>query len=343
MNWRYWWMALLCSLTAHADQTVQLPALDTQQQQLVLYSATDYQHMAPLLQAFQQRRPHVAIHFVDLNSQQLYQRFLDEGSHSPADMLLSSAMDLQLKLVNDGYARPWRSERTETLPPGTHWRHELFAITVEPVVMVFNRTQLAEHALPHSRQELLALLRQDPERFRGRIRTYDITQSGVGYLLATQDSQQGESYGRLLEAFGGLSVHLGESSNKMLDDLIDGQAIMGYNLLGSYVNTAVEKHPQLVAIAPQDYSLILMRLALIPRQAKHPKLAGELLDFMLSPAGQTALAEGGLLPLLTPDAGLTIIPQGPVTPIPLSPALLPALDPLDKQGFVRSWINSLVP
>ncbi|MFH7585339.1 ABC transporter substrate-binding protein [Oceanimonas smirnovii] len=343
MNWCYGVLSLLCTLMAQAEQTVRLPAQQHQQHELVIYSATDYQHMAPLLHAFQQRQPYVAIRFEDFNSQALYQRFLEEGKTSPADLLLSSAMDLQLKLVNDGHARPWHSERTKALPDGTHWRHELFAVTVEPVVMVLNRKLLGEHDLPQSRQELLALLRQDPDRFRQRIRTYDITQSGVGYLLATQDSQQGESYGRLLEAFGGLSVHLSESSNDMLDELANGDAILGYNLLGSYVAAAVAKHPQLAVVAPRDYSLMLMRLALIPRHAQHTELAGELLDFMLSPSGQAALAEGGLLPLLTPDYGLTITPQGPVTPIPLSPALLPALDPLDKQGFVRSWINSLVP
>ncbi|AEY02876.1 Fe3+ ABC transporter periplasmic protein [Oceanimonas sp. GK1] len=347
MNWCYGCLALLCLFSAvQAEETIQLPAQEGEQPPLVIYSATDYNHMAPLLHAFQQRHPTVAIRFVDANSQQLYQRVLEEGEASPADLLLSSAMDLQLKLVNDGHARVWRSARTNALPANIHWRHELFAVTVEPVLMVFNRQLLGDHALPQSRQELLALLRRDPERFRGRIHTYDITQSGVGYLLATQDSLQGESYGRLLEAFGGLSVHLSESSNQMLAELAAGRAVLGYNLLGSYVAAALEKHPQLVAVAPRDYSLILMRLALIPRHARQPALAGELLDFMLSPAGQAALAEGGLLPLLAPNAGeprLTVQPQGPVTPIPLTPALLPALDPLDQQGFVRTWIDSLAP
>ncbi|WP_116474005.1 ABC transporter substrate-binding protein [Zobellella maritima] len=342
MRWLLW--PLLCLLpVAWAEERIRLPATGVEQTQLVLYSATDYQHLVPLLQAFQRRRPDVAILLVDFNSQQLHQRFLQEGASSPADLLLSSAMDLQLKLVNDGHARPWRSERTEVLPPGIHWRHELFAFTVEPVVMVFNRTLLGPHSLPRSRQELLALLRRDPARFQGRIHTYDITQSGVGYLLATQDSLQGESYGRLLEAFGGLSVRLNESSNQTLDELAEGRAILGYNLLGSYVAAAVEKHPQLAAVAPRDYSLMLMRLALISRYARHPQLAGELLDFMLSPAGQAALAEGGLLPLLTPEAGLTVRPEGPVTPIPLTPALLPALDRLDKQGFIRAWESSIRP
>ncbi|WP_107851873.1 ABC transporter substrate-binding protein [Oceanimonas marisflavi] len=342
MNWLI--LLLLCLLpTAKAEQRILRPATGVEQTQLVLYSATDYQHMAPLLQAFQRRRPDVAIVFVDFNSQQLYQRFLEEGRDSPADLLLSSAMDLQLKLVNDGHARPWHSDRTDALPAGVHWRHELFALTVEPVVMVFNRDLLGPHALPRSRQELLALLRRDPARFQGRIRAYDITQSGVGYLLATQDSQQGESYGRLLEAFGGLSVRLSESSNQMLTELAEGRAVLGYNLLGSYVAAAVDKHPQLAAVAPRDYSLLLMRLALISRYARQPQLAGELLDFMLSPAGQAALADGGLLPLFTPEAGLTVRPEGPVTPIPLTPALLPALDPLDKQGFIRIWTGSMAP
>lgn len=339
-------LALLIPVVASAAEEFRLPAPAAEQQELVLYSATDYEHLSPLLREFQQAHPGVAIRFVDLNSRELYQRFLAEGQDSPADLLLSSAMDLQLKLVNDGHARPHRSDRTLALPPQAHWRHELFAFTFEPVLMVFNRERLGRHEIPRSRQQLLALLRREPERFARRIATYDIAASGVGYLLASQDSQQGETYGRLLEAFGSLSVRLDDNSNDMLAALARGELAIGYNLLGSYVASAIARHPQLTAVAPEDYTLMLMRLALISRHAPHPALAGQLLDFMLSVQGQAALGRAGLQPLL--EAGpeqtrLTIRPQGPVTLIPLTPALLPPLDRLDRHGFLRAWHGSIEP
>ncbi|WP_458734320.1 ABC transporter substrate-binding protein [Zobellella taiwanensis] len=335
-------LPLLFPVVTSAAEEFLLPAPAAEQEELVLYSATDYEHLAPLLIAFQQTDPGVSIRVVDLNSRELYERFLAEGQDSPADLLLSSAMDLQLKLVNDGHALPRRSEQSLALPAQAHWRHELFAFTFEPVLMVFNRDGLAGREPPRSRQELLALLRREPQRWTRRIVTYDIGASGVGYLLASQDSQQGETYGRLLEAFGSLEVQLDDNSNDMLAALVRGEADIGYNLLGSYVEAAVAAHPGLVAVAPEDYTLMLMRLALISRYSPRPELAGRLLDYMLSPPGQAALGQAGLQPLLD-QTRLAIQPQGPITLIPLTPALLPPLDRLDRRSFVEAWRGSMLP
>ncbi|WP_319783243.1 ABC transporter substrate-binding protein [Oceanisphaera sp. IT1-181] len=338
------WLSLLLAAPTQAAEEFLQPAASPMQQQLVIYSATDYRYLQPLLQHFQQQHPQLGIRFVDIDSQELYERFLQESPHSPADLLLSSAMDLQLKLVNDGHARPYRSIRTLSLPSQVHWRHELFAFTFEPILTVFNRERLGPHPQPHSRQQLLALLRQDPDRFANQIITYDVATSGVGYLLASQDSQQGLMYGRLLEAFGGLKLQLDDSSNDMLDRIARGEAAIGYNLLGSYVASALPRYPQLVAMAPNDYTLMLMRLALIPKTAPHPTLAGELIDLMLSAQGQALLAQSGLHPVLEPDSGqlrLAIQAQGPVTLIPLTPALLPPQDPLVKQHFIDAWSGSV--
>lgn len=334
----------LLLLPVQAAQEFLLPAQAGSQQQLVIYSATDYRHLRSLLQDFQQEHPRLSIRLVDLNTLELHERFLNEGQDSPADLLISSAMDLQLKLVNDGHARPYRSNQTLALPAEAHWRHELFAFTFEPVLTVFNRTLLGPHPLPSSRQELLTLLRQDPARFAGRIATYDIASSGVGYLLASQDSQQGLMYGRLLEAFGSLSVHLDDTSNGMLESLARGKMAIGYNLLGSYVSSALASYPQLEALAPDDYTLMLMRLALIPKTAPHPTTAGKLIDFMLSARGQTLLAQNGLHPVLKPDSDqlrLAVQALGPITLIPLTPALLPLQDRLARKHFIDTWTRSI--
>ncbi|MBM7455357.1 ABC-type Fe3+ transport system substrate-binding protein [Oceanisphaera litoralis] len=335
---------LLLVLPVQAAQEFLLPASAGPERKLVIYSATDYLHLEPLLQHFQQEHPRLSIRLLDLNTQELHDRFLTEGPDSPADLLISSAMDLQLKLVNDGHARPWRSNQTLALPAEAHWRHELFAFTFEPVLTVFNRTLLGPHPVPRSRQELLTLLRRDPARFAGRIATYDIVSSGVGYLLASQDSQQGLMYGRLLEAFGSLAVHLDDTSNGMLESLARGNMVIGYNLLGSYVSSALARYPQLEALAPEDYTLMLMRLALIPNSAPHPTAAGELIDFMLSARGQALLAQSGLHPLLEPDSDqlrLAVQAQGPITLIPLTPALLPLQDRLARKHFIDTWTHSI--
>ena len=48
----------------------------------------------------------MSVEYTDLNSTELYNRFIAEeaAGQGTADLLWSSAMDLQVKLVSDGYA-----------------------------------------------------------------------------------------------------------------------------------------------------------------------------------------------------------------------------------------------
>src|SRR3546814_1276517 len=85
--------------------------------------------------------------------------------------------------------RPPRSTRTDTL---------------------FPYTTLFRSHVPNTRFDLLRLIREQADTYRGRIVTYDIEESGVGYLLATQDAVVGV-FGSLLEALGRSQVVLKRS------------------------------------------------------------------------------------------------------------------------------------
>ena len=75
---------------------------------VVLYAATDRQVVEPLIRDFESLHPAIRVVYHDLGSSEMHQRFLDEyGSGHQADVLWSSAMNLQFKLVNDGYAAPY--------------------------------------------------------------------------------------------------------------------------------------------------------------------------------------------------------------------------------------------
>lgn len=103
-------------------------------------------------------------------------------SQNEFDLVISSAMDLQLKLVNDGYAM--------ALPDIDHanwaqWRSSLFAFTTEPAAIVVNRAAFDGLTIPKTRQDLILALRARPEVFRNKLATYDVRTSGLGYLFAT--------------------------------------------------------------------------------------------------------------------------------------------------------------
>ena len=75
--------------------------------ELTIYSSTDDMAFRPVLDDFRKFHPGIRIDYVELGTQELNSRFLAESAKDDprADLLLSSAMDLQAKLVNDGFAR----------------------------------------------------------------------------------------------------------------------------------------------------------------------------------------------------------------------------------------------
>ena len=66
----------------------------------------------------------------------------------------------------------------------------------------YNRRLVPAAEVPNSRFALLDLMRNPGKRYLGRIATYDIERSGVGYLFAFTDSVQASTFGSLIEAMG---------------------------------------------------------------------------------------------------------------------------------------------
>ena len=357
------WALLIGILPAQTfgEDFHQLPALTTQRSQLRIYGAADYPAIAPLLQSFQRTHPGVAIEYTEFNTRVLYRKFLDSQGQGP-DLMLSSAMDLQIKLVNDGYAQPHRSAETEALPRWANWRNEIFGFTYEPAVIAINSGFLVDERLPRSRSELLSLIRRKGGQVRGRIGTFDIEKVGVGYLTWAHDRQQSGSYGRMLEAFGTHQARRFPSSASMLKALATGEIVIAYNLLGSYARAWAKQYPVISIIMPEDYTALVMRTAFIPRKARNTRDAGAFLDFLLSREGQRLLAEeADLYPIMdgfvddektaSAASGADIPPQlddahvaslrtldrSRLQPIPLGLSLLIHTDQAKRRLILDEW------
>ena len=164
---------------------------------LTVLGTTDVALFAPLLEAFADSTPELAVHYEQWASNDLHAvaAAACRGERPPADLIVSSAVDLQVKLVNDGCAQPHRSVPTAALPAAANWRDELFGVTEEPAVIVYNRDLVPPDEAPRTRFDLIDLLRPADSRYAGRVATYDIEDSGLGYLFAFADSQQATTFG----------------------------------------------------------------------------------------------------------------------------------------------------
>lgn len=310
---------------------------------LIVRGTTDIDLFAPLLEGFVAGLPELGITYEEWGSNPLAEASAADcrrGS-AGADLIISSAVDLQVQLVNDGCAQPHRSVPTAQLPAEANWRDELFGVTREPAVIVYNRDFVPATEAPRSRFDLIDLLRPADSRYAGRVATYDIEASGLGYLFAFTDSQEATTFGSLIEAFGRSGAVATCCSAEILDGVASGKYLIAYNVLGSYALDRAAADPRIAVVAPEDYTLVLSRAAMIPKGAANPAAAGLLIDFLLSEPGRAALAAKRLLPPLTPeDAPGDLLPEHDASlyrPIALSPVLLLGLDQQKRAGFLALW------
>ncbi|WP_210162567.1 ABC transporter substrate-binding protein [Cucumibacter marinus] len=320
---------------------------DGAERTLTIRSTTDIAVFAPVLEAFLRDRTTIRVVYEQWGSNDLYdlsRRDCAADGAPGADLVISSAIDLQMKLANDGCAAEFHSPGTDALPLSRNWRSSVFGVTEEPAVMIYNTELVSEAEAPASRFDLIDLLRPNDSRFRGRVATYDIEASGLGYLFAFVDSAQANTFGRLLEAFGRSGAVATCCSAEIIDAVSDGRYLIAYNVLGSYALARAEENPRIGIRAPTDYTLILSRAALVPQGAEDLRDAGAFIDFMLSAAGREALTRSRLVVRLgqDPDADLQLT-GGPSTlrPIALSPALLAGLDQHKRRLFTDVWRQNL--
>ncbi|MCV2872572.1 ABC transporter substrate-binding protein [Defluviimonas sp. WL0050] len=318
------------------EEEVAFPATGSNSRELVILSTTDTAVMRPLIEAFQNRNPDVAIHYTVANSQEVFAAINDEGL--AFDLVISSAMDLQMKLANDGFASAYRSGPTAALPGWAHWQDRLFAFAQENVVLIASRRGLEGLPPPQTRRDLIEILRDHPEWFEGRIGTYNPELSGAGYLFATQDARQSDSFWRLAEVMGGLNPRLYTSSNEMITDLKQGRLVLAYNVLGSYAGPRLAGDKDATVIELEDHTLTLLRTGLVPSNARDPVLGGAFLDFLLGAEGRGLLRdEAGLPPI-----DETALASGPhLRPMRLDPGLLVFLDAIKRRGFLEEWSSAL--
>ncbi|WAX93273.1 ABC transporter substrate-binding protein [Aminobacter sp. NyZ550] len=324
------------------------PALDKEADRLVVHGATDIEAMEPLIRDFQATARGIAVDYSDFVTNDLY-RDADAACRtgtSAADVLLSSSVDQLVKLANDGCALSHVSAETAAVPDWANWRNEVFGFTFEPSVIIYNRDFVPLEDVPRGHAALADLLRFRLDYYRGRVGTYDLRQSGIGYLLAFLDAQQASTtYGRLLESLSRAAPVLRCCNNAVLSELASGNVYIGYNILGSYAYAAARRNPKLGIVLPRDYTLILSRGAMVPMGARQKRLAESFIDYLLSDRGQQVaereaffFSRKGTIPPNV-DGPQSLVSSGIGRPIHIGPALLAAQDQLQRARFIDDWIR----
>ena len=315
-----------------------------------IYSATDTAAANPLIKDFEALYPGVKVEYSDMNTTEVYNRVISEkaAGGASADVMWSSAMDLQFKLVNDGYALSYASPEIAKLPPWAVWKNEAYGTTYEPIAIVYNKRLLSGDEIPQSHADMIRVLTQKTERLKGKVTSYDIEKSGVGFLLITQDAKNNPNFWDFAKAMGAIGPRFQSSSGTMMERISSGENLLGYNIFGSYALLRAKKDPSIGIVYPKDYTLVMSRIMFISKTAKNPNAAKLWLDYVLSKRGQTILANQSELGSIRADvegdltvAGLSRTLGSSLKPIPVGPELLGYLDQAKRLDFIKQWQQAI--
>lgn len=319
---------------------------------VVIYSTTDQKQIAPLIKDFESMYAGVKVEYHDMNSTEVYNRFISESAvGASADVIWSSAMDQTVKLVNDGYAQAYKLSDTSKLPDWSIWKNEAYGTTFEPIAIVYNKRMVDATEVPKTHAEFAKLLATKADKFKGKVTAYDPEKSGVGFMLASQDALANSAgFWELAKAMGQSGLRVQTSVGTMMERIASGENLIGYNLIGSYALVRAAKDPSIGVAFTQDYNLVLSRVTFIAKQAAHPAAARLWVEYVLSQRGQNLIAnQADLFAIRSDVTGDTTISTlkaklgNAIKPIPISPALLTYLDQSKRLDFLKQWNSVKAP
>lgn len=315
-------------------------------QTVVVYSSLDEPLATPMIKGFQAANPDVAVRYEDMLTGEIYDRIVKEtdAGEKTADFAFSSAMDLQVKLSNDGYAQRSDLPMSGRWPQWANWRNTAYALTFEPAVFVYHKPSFRDEKPPSTRAEFVDYMKRHGSEIYGKIGTYDIERSGVGFLFMARDQEQFGDIWSVIGAMGEAGVKLYSTSGAILERVSDGRFVLGYNIVGSYAADWASRHPDVGIVLPRDYTVVMSRIGLVPQAAASPDLGRRYLEFFMSKEGQTIMARELQIPAVSPDiAGnntattMSEILGAQLRPVPVSPGLMVYLDQVKRARLIARW------
>lgn len=315
---------------------------------LVVYGTTDTKAVEPIVRDFEALYPGIKVEYNDLNSTELYNRFISEvaAGSGTCDVTWSSSPDLQVKLVNDGHAAAYKSPETGHLPKWANWQDKAYATTFEPIAFIYNKRLVAANEVPKTHADITRILANP--KFKGKMVSYDPERSGVGFMYITQDMKHNKDFWTMAKTMGTAGMKVYTSTGAMMEKISSGEALLGYNIIGSYAFMKAKKDPSIGFVYPSDYTIVMSRILFISKQAKNPSAARLWADYILSARGQQIISDKADLFSIRSDvkgettmATLTRQLGAAAKPIPLGKETIEYLEQKKRLDFLNKWQGAM--
>ena len=316
---------------------------------VVVYSTIDPKLIRFLIDDFEMMHPGIKVANATLDPAELDNRFAKENKsdgHS-ADVVWSAAMDRQMECVRRGCALVYASPEAGALPTWAKWKDQVYGTTYEPIVIVYNRRFVQQGEIPTTHAALTKLLSANPEKYQGKVSTYDPQRNALGSLLLALDAKYDPQFWKLANAMGSRGIETQASTDTIFDRISSAQNLIAYDILGSDAIKRAKRDPTVGVQYTVDYNLVLSRLILIAKTAPHPNAAKLWVDYVLSKRGQQQMQIADLYPIredvTSIEPGLALLRQlpGVAKPIKADPSLAQIVDDNKRRAFENRWNAAL--
>lgn len=317
---------------------------------LRIYSSLDESSAQPVLDEFRALYPGITLEYSNLNSTTLVNRVISEAAaqQESADFVWTSTADTGLQLAADGLVAEYDSPEIPGLPAAAVWKKMVFGVTADPLVFLYNKRQLEGDLVPQSHADLLRLVQEKPDVFRGKVLLLDPTRTS-GLQANVYDALHMPDFWTLIKTLAANGMALQTSNGTMIEKVASGEAALAWNVEGSYAAVQLAKNPGVGVVMPSDYTLSRSRVVFLMKSAQHPNAARLFLDLLVSKRGQQLLADESKIYAIREDlstefsgAALRGKLGDALKPIPISEDLLErVMNDENRLAFVKQFQDAM--
>lgn len=278
---------VLASLTAEVNAQEPL-----KEKNLYIYGDLDSAVSTPLVKEFEALHNGVKIDFINMSSSEVFYRYMGDvaAGKVSADILWNRDVTLQAALMKDGYALGNQSSPDPAILKGGDTSQSVFAVAIEPVVMVYNKNLIIQKDLPLTREALGK--KAGVEQWRGKTGTVDPEKSSKALLLLTQDLAHDRDFWGLVRRFGNGSMKMFPDYQAVLSAVDSGELLFAYNIPLSEALKFSGEGKTAAWYYMADYNLAIPETSLIAKRATNPVNARLWIDFIRTEKAQKIISSG---------------------------------------------------
>jgi len=283
--------------TTPSRESLMAPLIEAAKREgkIVIYSSLDRPSAEPLLKKFKDLYPFIDVEYLEMGTATIFSRFRSEASSGAptADIIWSPAADLQLILINEGNAQPYRLTIYDQLPQDIKYKDLAYVSSWTLVAPIYNKDKIPENLRPKSYKDILNLMESRKDLFqKGSVCVFDPIRSGYALTFMYYQRKYMEPlFTSILSKAAEIGAQLHASSGPQIERVKTGECIMSTDLVANYAFRDAQTDPRLGVFIPEDYAILVPRIMFITKQAQHPNSAKLFLEFIFSDEGQRLLAQ----------------------------------------------------